>query len=379
LQISNKFRLAEAQRIILWESCQSPHTAFLINEIGTLLPNVHVMCCTQEGILEDRSQLGWSLDCESLAVNYVINPSIKDIDEIFAAELNTIHIITSIRHIPFMKYVIRQLKSSNAFFGIYAETRGYTGINGILRKSQSLIEEFWFKKNASFILGIGDLGYNWFKSVGYSSSKIFKFAYFLPPPKFMDLEHSNGVRDTISIGYVGRIIRPKGVMLLPEIIKFIESSVRFTVVGQGSMLSELKKRLLHNDNVSFKGVIPNKEISTFMRTLDLLILPSIDKDGWGAVVSEALMVGTPVIASSNVGASFLLKDPLMGEVILKNDPVTIARQIDQMRLKGLFDQSHRLERKIKAQGLLSSEVGAKYFVEIMRHILDHGPRPTLFP
>lgn len=379
MQISKKFRLAEAQRIILWESCQSPHTAFLMHEIGTLLPNVHVMCCTQEGILEDRSQLGWSVGDESLAVNYVINPSIKDIDEIFAAELRTIHIITSIRHIPFMKYVIRQLKSSNAFFGIYAETRGFIGISGVLRKIQSLIEEFWFRKNASFILGIGDLGCNWFKSVGYSSSKIFKFAYFLPPPKFIELEQSNEVHNAISIGYVGRVTRPKGVMLFPEIIKLIESSIRFSVVGKGSMLSQLKKQLLHNGNVSFKGVIPNKEIGTFMRALDLLILPSIDKDGWGAVVSEALMVGTPVIATSNVGASFLLNDPLLGEVILRNDPVTIAGQIDQMRLKGLLDQSYRLGRAIKAHGLLSSEVGAKYFVEIMRHILDHGPRPTLFP
>jgi len=351
-----------------------------MHEIGSLLPNVQVMCCTQEGILEDRSQLGWSVDNESLVVSYVINPSIKKVDEIFAAELKTIHIITSIRHIPFMKYVIRKLKDSDAFFGIYAETRGFTGVSGVLRKIQSLIEEIWFRKNASFILGIGDLGCNWFKSVGYSSSKIFKYAYFLPAPKFIGLDRSNAGdnSNSISIGYVGRITRPKGVMLLPEIIKFIESSVRFSLVGQGSKLSQLKKQLLHNSNVSFKGVIPNKKIGTFMRTLDLLILPSIDKDGWGAVVSEALMVGTPVIASSNVGASFLLNDPLMGQVILKNKPVIIARQIDQMRLKGLLDQSHRLGRAIKARSLLSSEVGAKYFVEIMRHILDHGPRPTLF-
>ena len=39
---------------------------------------------------------------------------------------------------------------------------------------------------------------------------------------------------------------------------------------------------------------------------DNLVLPS-SHDGWGAVTTEALMVGTPVICSDTCGSSLIVK------------------------------------------------------------------------
>ena len=51
---------------------------------------------------------------------------------------------------------------------------------------------------------------------------------------------------------------------------------------------------------------------------DCLVLPS-RYDGWGAVISEALMVGTPVICSDNCGAANVVTASNVGSVFSTND------------------------------------------------------------
>ena len=62
-----------------------------------------------------------------------------------------------------------------------------------------------------------------------------------------------------------------------------------------------------------------------MAAADVLVLPS-RFDGWGAVVNEALMVGTPVICSDRCGASDVIENGRNGYVDTR-----IERLVDVMR------------------------------------------------
>ena len=56
----------------------------------------------------------------------------------------------------------------------------------------------------------------------------------------------------------------------------------------------------------YKGIIPFGEAPKYMSNYDILVLPS-RFDGWGVVVNEAIIARIPVLCSSNVGASGMIK------------------------------------------------------------------------
>ena len=63
----------------------------------------------------------------------------------------------------------------------------------------------------------------------------------------------------------------------------------------------LAASLLPN-RVQWFGKFPMSEVAKKMADADCLVLPSLH-DGWGAVVSEALIAGTPVICSDACGSA----------------------------------------------------------------------------
>ncbi|MDP1045310.1 glycosyltransferase, partial [Klebsiella pneumoniae] len=64
------------------------------------------------------------------------------------------------------------------------------------------------------------------------------------------------------------------------------------------------------------GVLPMSDVNCFFRQVDVLVLASTTADdGWGVVVSEALMCGVAVVATATVGASVVLERSLFGRCV----------------------------------------------------------------
>jgi glycosyltransferase involved in cell wall biosynthesis len=90
----------------------------------------------------------------------------------------------------------------------------------------------------------------------------------------------------------------------------------FQVVGDGPerrKLEDLAGELGLESRVRFLGVLENQIGRARIAGADLLILPS-HEDGWGAVINEALMAGTPAICSDACGAADLIRSPALGSV-----------------------------------------------------------------
>lgn len=108
------------------------------------------------------------------------------------------------------------------------------------------------------------------------------------------------------VGYVGRLVRQKGVLELLEAVARMPPNVRLRLIGAGSLEPELRRRaaaLRIEDRVEFHGRVPSSALPPLYRELDVLVLPSRTTPTWkeqfGRVLIEAMACGVPVVGSDS--------------------------------------------------------------------------------
>jgi glycosyltransferase involved in cell wall biosynthesis len=108
------------------------------------------------------------------------------------------------------------------------------------------------------------------------------------------------------VGYVGRLIRAKGVDLLLEAIARLPRNCEALIVGDGpekESLQQLAGSLSVGDRVRFIDGVANSAMPEVYSSMDALVLPSRTTEHWkeqfGRVLIEAMACGIPVIGSSS--------------------------------------------------------------------------------
>jgi len=365
------------KNIIFWIPYVCAHITEFIGEVAKASPCVNVMCFANEGLPLSRKSLGWEENSLLLFQCYVESTAAFIKKTVNDCKGESIHVFYGFRWRHTLIEGLKCVKLTGDPFIIVQEPRVREGLSGELRFLHSWLTETWHRNKCLGVLAIGRHGPSWFKSVGYPASKIFPFAYFVEPSD----EHTFPEKaKRLSIGYVGRLIKMKGVDDLIIAKHKLDFDADLTIVGSGVEARSLVK--LCNDlavKSEFLGVIPKNEISALIASFDLLVLPSRSMDdGWGVIVSEALMEGTAVIASTCVGASIVLDNPLAGMMVNPNSPSGIAAAVSQLRAREAFSSSVRQQRKNWARACLSAESGAQYFLRILDHLLTGRPRPNSF-
>jgi len=158
----------------------------------------------------------------------------------------------------------------------------------------------------------------------------------------------------------------------------------FAVLGDGpelKRLEQLTRYLGIEKSVSFCGPLSHAEAMQRMRSVDVLLFPSVREFG-GAVVFEALAVGAvPVVA--DFGGPGDIVNPQVGyKVPLINERDMVLRM--EIILADLALNRHRLE-PLRQQGMsyarefLTWEGKAQTLTAIMQWVLRQGPKPDLPP
>ena len=120
------------------------------------------------------------------------------------------------------------------------------------------------------------------------------------------------------------------------------------------------------------GKLPLEEVPAVMAKADCLVLPS-RHDGWGAVVSEALMVGTPVICSDHCGAAVAVVASGHGGVFESGDVKSLSTHLQTVLAAGRIS-SERRARLAEWARCLGAEAGADYLIKILNH-KPGSPKP----
>ncbi|GAA4374121.1 glycosyltransferase [Agromyces bauzanensis] len=115
------------------------------------------------------------------------------------------------------------------------------------------------------------------------------------------------VGDEITVGFLGRLVPEKGVLVLLDAIAR-DPRLRLRIAGSGPLAPELGVRAAAAgiaDRVEVVGPIDPDVVVDFYRTLDVLAVPSMPTPSWteqfGRVAVEAMACGVPVV-SSDAGA-----------------------------------------------------------------------------
>jgi glycosyltransferase involved in cell wall biosynthesis len=202
------------------------------------------------------------------------------------------------------------------------ETVDAEGITGKLKR---LVYGWIFHttaRNLDGVLAIGASTGDWLWPLVPSTIKIHPFAYFLPEPYLADTSPNKARQDgPFRFLFVGSLIPRKRVDLLLDALAFLaDQEFELNIVGDGEMYTTLKAKAeeLLPGRVTFHGTQPINEIGRWMAMSDCLVLPS-RHDGWGAVISEAILSGSAVVCSSACGARDIVKASARGAVFESGD------------------------------------------------------------
>ncbi len=376
-------RLQRASRVVFWHQHLSPHTHDLIGALAQSSPDLEVISCSAPGLDAQRSRWIW----EDRSFHEVTEIAAQDASEtgLFGSRsTGTVHILYGPAKTPLTKSAVREMKRTGERPIIMSEPRVSEGIKGRLRIIDSMATEGWLRSQSAAVLAIGRHGPDWFVRVGYPRDRIFPFAYFVPPLTDQTCSFggrtpgSHGTR--LKIGFVGRFVKTKGVDELIKSLTRLDFDAELVLVGSGpreDYLRQLSRSSRHS--VVFLGAIQHSALGSVVRDLDCLVLPSRSTDdGWGVVVSEALMEGVPVIATECVGASVLLGDR-DGVVVAARAPQQLARALSTVRNSSMNDSEVRLERSVRARRFLTPGAGATYLRSILDYLFLEGRHPKGFP
>jgi glycosyltransferase involved in cell wall biosynthesis len=362
-----------------WQDIVSPHLSPIARALACV-PNQTVTIVAENELPEWRRATGWRMpDCSPARV--LIKPTGAAVERLIHGDDGqlSVHLLNGLPDVALNRQVLPRLAETGAMVGLISESADNRGLLGLVRRAKYRLDRHRFGQDLDFILAMGQLGVSWFTSVGYESARIFPFAYVTERPMITEKIIFDSERRTpFRILYLGRILRLKdGVTAIRALQNLSRNQWQFDVIGDGPDLLHWKKAAANSgvaDRIGFRPAVDNELVGNLLRDADLLLLPS-RKDGWGAVVNEALMSGVPVVCSDNSGAADLLREPWRGS-IFKAGSVESLRGI----LQGWIEGGRRTEQssaRIRGwSSVLEGPQVARYLVEIASYIRAGGLRPS---
>lgn len=226
-----------------------------------------------------------------------------------------------------------------------------------------------------------------FKKFKMFGNRTYKWGYFPEVKVHENIDALLEKKKRNSIMWAGRMIDWKHPEYALQVAKRLkEEGYKFTLnmVGNGNRLQELEEMIEKEkltDCVNLLGSMPPDEVREHMENSQIYLFTSNFKEGWGAVLNEAMNSGCAVVASHSIGSvPFLIKDKENG-LIYRNEDVDNLYS----KVKYLLDNQEEISRLGKCAYLTmknewNAESAAERLLEFGRKILsgdekgfDEGP------
>ena len=138
--------------------------------------------------------------------------------------------------------------------------------------------------------------------------------------------------DDFVYGFVGRITRDKGINELLEAYFSLNTDAKLFLVGgieeNHKLNLDLLNKAIEDKNAIFVGNVT--DVEKYYATMDVLILPSY-REGFGNVIIEAGVMGTPAIVSNIPGPKDAIRDSETGLLVKVKNVKDLVDKMDEIR------------------------------------------------
>lgn len=188
------------------------------------------------------------------------------------------------------------------------------------------IDHTQYRKQPVYLLCAGAYVPSDFHIVRSYPGKMFKWGYFPPFVKqdidaLMTRKKSNKVPRIL---WSGRFIdwkHPMDAVMIAEYLKQEGIAFEMIMVGGGEQENLLKEEIADknlNDVIKMPGFLTPDEVRAEMEKADIFLFTSDYKEGWGAVLNEAMNSGCAVVANVAAGATPYLVEHGKNGLVYKN-------------------------------------------------------------
>ena len=146
--------------------------------------------------------------------------------------------------------------------------------------------------------------------------------------------------------FVGQFIYRKGIDLILELAKKMNSSIGIYLVG-GKPTMEMQQAAALKTNVHFVGFKTKNELAEYYKAADVFFMPTRE-DIWGLVINEAMSYGLPIVTTDHCVA---------GVTLLTKSQIARNEDLDEMQMK--------------LQEMLEEDVGDKVGFENLKRITPY--------
>lgn len=352
----------------IWQRIVSPHVTGLAREL--VRRGSRVTFVAREHLSADRAGQGWRVP-EMPGVCMEIDPDLQRVRALVSRSSEEVNVTEGLWRNGYIQSAIQEMKEGRARWAVMMEGIDDRGLGGILKRGGYRIA-LHGARGPDFVLAIGAGTSRWIAERGFPEERLFPFAYFLDAPAFAGQAVAVGPP---RVGYVGRLIELKRVHVLLEACSLLQEEVEVVIVGAGPEEPALRRfaKRLPGLSIQWRGRVPMDAVAGEIAQLDCLVLPS-ECDGWGAVVSEALMMGVPAICTERTGAASAVEASGVGGVFPVDDVEALAAVLASTLRRGRVPSRGRAELAGWAR-CLGAEAGAAYLEQITAAVYDGAARP----
>lgn len=133
--------------------------------------------------------------------------------------------------------------------------------------------------------------------------------------------------------FVGRLGNEKGVRFLLEAWKLWPDAPFLEIIGEGPESDFLRAETTRcglSDKILFLGQLPFAEVQSRLARARLLVLPSINFEGFPMAIREAFALGVPVAASNLGSMACLVKDDQTGGLFEPANAASLASCVQRL-------------------------------------------------
>ena len=188
----------------------------------------------------------------------------------------------------------------------------------------------------------------------------------------LDLKEFGTNTDNFNIVFVANVRPHKGLIYAIEAAQYLADIKDLHILLIGSKI-EQEPYISAIENSGMKERIHvtgyRHDVPDIMAACDLLIHPSIRKEGLPRVVLESIASGTPVIAAENEGSMEVIEDGFNGYIVPIKDSKAIANRVRELYQSPQILQELSDNCIYKIQNEMSHKTTVKKYIEYFESLL----------